>query len=124
MISTSITIRSPVSTNDTGSTVISLKVVPEVIAKTGPKRSQVYLHMQIGDFPQSGKICAASVVWCGGLNQRLVFICCCFRLWDRILVKLNAMVSFVPEAGVGFFANLKDGLNPSRLCHRRKKTRT
>lgn len=37
--------------------------LPEVMTKTGLKRSQVYRDMKSGDFPQSCKIGPVSVAW-------------------------------------------------------------
>ena len=37
--------------------------LPSVIAKTGLKRSQIYLYMKNGHFPSSVRIGPASVAW-------------------------------------------------------------
>lgn len=37
--------------------------LPDVMARTGLKRSQIYCSMKTGDFPQSCKIGPASVAW-------------------------------------------------------------
>ncbi|ECG4949224.1 TPA: AlpA family transcriptional regulator [Salmonella enterica] len=37
--------------------------LPQVLDKTGLKRSQVYTYMKTGDFPKSVKIGPASVAW-------------------------------------------------------------
>lgn len=37
--------------------------LPEVITKTGLKRSQVYAYMKSGTFPQSVRIGDVSVAW-------------------------------------------------------------